>query len=55
MGNSFGNSLITIIVMLIGVAIIAALVSPKAQTAQVLSAAAGAFSSIIKAAVSPLV
>jgi hypothetical protein len=54
MGESLVNSLTTIAVAIVGIAIIATLVSKNAQTPQVLTAAGGALSTDIQAAVSPV-
>jgi hypothetical protein len=49
-----GDSIITVITAIIGVAVISVLVSQKAQTSQVLTAGGTAFSTILKAAVAPV-
>jgi hypothetical protein len=49
-----GDSVITVITAIIGVAIIAVLVSQKAQTGPVLTAAGNAFSQVLGAAVNPV-
>ena len=49
-----GDSIITVITAIIGVAIIAVLVSQQAQTGQVLTSAGNAFKSILGAAVKPV-
>lgn len=54
MSESFITSVVTVIMAIIGVAILAVLVSPRAQTGNVLSAGANAFSSILGSALSPV-
>lgn len=54
MGREMWEPIVTILSGVIGVAIIAVLVSQKAQTAGVFSAAGGAFSNILSTAVSPV-
>jgi PRD1 phage membrane DNA delivery len=57
MGDTLGKGFSEILVLLSGVialAIVAVLVSQKAQTGSVLKAGGDAFSSLIKAAVSPV-
>ena len=54
MGDKAITGVVTIITAIIGVAIIAVLVSKQAQTASVLSAGGNAFTNILKAAVSPV-
>jgi len=48
------NGLVSIVLAVIGVAIITALISPRAQTSQVLASAGGAFSDILGTALSPV-
>lgn len=48
------KALVTILTAVIGVAIVATLVSKKANTAGVLSAGGNAFSSILNSALSPM-
>lgn len=52
--EAFGNALTSIIMAVIGVAIIAVLVSQRSQTAQVLTAGGSAFSGVLGAALSPV-
>lgn len=54
MENNLVNQLFTVASAIVGVAIIAVLVSNKAQTGQVLGAAGNAFAQGIEAAVSPV-
>lgn len=54
MGREIFEPIVTIIAGVIGVAIIAVLVSNKAQTANVFAAAGGAFSNVLSTAVSPV-
>lgn len=54
MGDKVITSVVGVLVAIVGVAIVAVLVSKNANTAGVLSAGGGAFSSILKAAVSPV-
>lgn len=54
MGERLIESLTTIAVAIVGIAIIAVLVSNQAQTGNVLKAAGGAFATDIQAAVSPV-
>jgi hypothetical protein len=49
-----GESVITVLTAIIGVAIIAVLVSKNAQTGQVLTSAGNAFSKVLGAAVNPV-
>lgn len=53
MGNAF-EPIVTIATAIVGVAIIAILVSQKSNTAGVFAAAGGAFSNALSAAVSPV-
>lgn len=53
MGNT-GGQIVTVLTAIIGVAILAVLVSKNAQTPKVIEAAGKAFSSSIGAATSPL-
>lgn len=48
------DKIVKIVVAIIGLAIVAVLVSKNAQTSQVLSTASNAFKSIISAAVGPV-
>jgi PRD1 phage membrane DNA delivery len=48
------SGVVTVLLAIIGVAIIAVLVSKSAQTPQVLSAAGGAFSTTLGAALGPI-
>lgn len=50
----FGESIITVLTAIIGVAIISVLVSKQAQTSSVLSSAGAAFSQVLGAAVNPV-
>ena len=52
--NELTASVLTVATALVGVAILAVLVSRQAQTPQVISAAAGGFAQDIYAAVSPV-
>lgn len=52
--EAFGNALTSIIMAIIGVAIIAVLVSNRANTAGVLGAGGAAFSGVLGAALSPV-
>jgi hypothetical protein len=54
MDDKLIGSTVAILTAIIGVAIIAALISKNAQTPQVLQAGGNAFSSILKAALSPI-
>lgn len=54
MSEKLVSGLVSILLAVIGVAIIAVLVSQQAQTGAVLTAGGNAFSGILKAAVSPL-
>lgn len=54
MGREIFEPIVTIIAGVIGVAIIAVLVSQKSNTANVFAAAGGAFSNILSTAVSPV-
>ena len=55
MSDSLVTSIVTVLMAIIGVAIIAVLVSPKAQTAGVLQAGGSAFGNILQGALSPVV
>jgi PRD1 phage membrane DNA delivery len=54
MGESVMVSVVTVATAIVGVAIIAVLVSKNAQTPQVLQAAGGAFSQALSAATGPV-
>lgn len=54
MGRELFEPIVTILAGIIGVAIIAVLVSQKSNTAGVFSAAGGAFANAVSAAVSPV-
>lgn len=54
MGDRLVSSIVAILTAIIGVAIIAALVSKNAQTPQVLQAAGTAFSGILGSALGPI-
>jgi hypothetical protein len=55
MNDEFATSIVTVLMALIGVAIVAVLISPKAKTADVLTAGGTAFSGILGAALAPVV
>jgi hypothetical protein len=52
--SGVGEAIVSILMAIIGVAIIALLVSQKSQTPQVLNAGASAFSGILNTALSPV-
>lgn len=52
--SDFGHSLVAVIAAVIGLAIVAVIVSKNAQTPQVLQAGGSALSSLIQAAVQPV-
>jgi hypothetical protein len=54
MGDQAITGVIAVLTAIVGVAIVAVLVSQKSQTAGVISAGGSAFSSILSAAVSPV-
>jgi hypothetical protein len=54
MGEQLINQTVTVLTAIVGVAIIAVLVSNKAQTSQVIGAGGNAFAQGIEAAVSPV-
>lgn len=54
MGDTFITSIVTVLTAVIGLAIIAVLVSSNAQTGNVLTAAGNAFGGILGAAESPV-
>jgi len=54
MSESLVTSMVTVIMAIIGVAIIAVLVSGKSQTANVLKAGSSAFSTVLGSALSPV-
>jgi PRD1 phage membrane DNA delivery len=54
MADNLISSIVTVLTAIIGIAIIAVLVSNRAQTAQVVGAGGNAFSQAIEAAVSPV-
>lgn len=54
MSDAIGSALVSIIMAVIGVAIIAVLVSKSAQTANVVSAGGTALSNVLGAALSPV-
>ncbi len=54
MSDSLWTSIVTVLMAIIGVAIIAVLVSPRAQTGAVLTAGGNAFGNILQGALSPV-
>jgi hypothetical protein len=54
MGNSLVNSLVTVALAIVGVAIVAVLVSKNAQTGSVLTSAGKAFSGALSTAEAPV-
>lgn len=52
--KDLGSGIITILTAIIGVAILAVVLSKQSQTASVLTAAGSAFNGLIKSAVSPI-
>lgn len=54
MGSQLINSLVTVAVAIVGVAILAVLVSGNAQTSNVIKAATGGFASDLQAAEAPV-
>lgn len=54
MNDNFATSIVTVLMAIIGVAIIAVLISPKAHTTDVLTAGGTAFSQILSAALTPV-
>lgn len=52
--NEFSNTIITIITAIIGVAIIAVIVSNRSNTAGVITTMSGGFSNILQKALAPL-
>jgi acid phosphatase family membrane protein YuiD len=54
MGDNLITSVVTVLTAIVGVAIIAVLVSNKAQTGSILTAGGNAFATAIEAAVSPV-
>jgi len=54
MGDQLITSIVTVLTAIVGVAIIATLVSKNAQTPQVLTAGGNAFSTALGAALSPV-
>lgn len=54
MGNQLINSVVTVAVAIIGVAIVAVLVSKNANTTGVINSASSGFSSALKTALSPV-
>lgn len=52
--NAFGEGLVTIALAVVGLAIVATLVAPRARTSQVAQATAGGFSESLLAAMSPV-
>lgn len=54
MGRGIGEAVVTILLAIVGVAIIALLVSPKAQTSGVIQATASAFGNDLAVAESPV-
>lgn len=52
--DNFLTSIVTVATLLIGVAILAVIVSPKAQTSSVIQAGGSAFSGVLGAALSPV-
>ena len=54
MGDQFFSSIVTVATAIVGVAIIAVIVSQRSQTSQVITSAGSAFAQDIAAAVSPV-
>jgi hypothetical protein len=54
MSDSLSASIVTVLLAVIGVAIIAVLVSPKASTSAVIGAGSKGFSGILGSALSPI-
>lgn len=54
MEDSFGNIIVKVLLALVGVAILALILSPSSQTSNVLKSAADGFSNILKTAISPV-
>lgn len=54
MSDSLATSIVTVLLAVIGVAVIAVLVSPKAQTSSVIGAGSRGFSNILGSALSPI-
>ena len=54
MGDNLIGGVVTVLLAVIGVAIIAVLVSGRSQTPQVLQAGGGAFGSVLGAALAPV-
>lgn len=52
--NGFATGIISVLTAIVGVAIIAVLVSSKSQTSSVITSAGKAFSGIVGAAVNPV-
>lgn len=52
--NNITGSIVTVLTAIVGVAILAVIVSKNAQTTQVVQSAGSAFASIIKAATGPV-
>lgn len=52
--NSFGEQIVTIAVAIVGVAILAVIVSRQSNTANVISAAGNSFANALSVAVSPI-
>lgn len=52
--NSITESVVTVAVAVVGLAIVAVIVSNRAKTAQVIQSAGGAFSDALRVAVSPV-
>lgn len=52
--NEAWQGIITVLLAIVGIAIVAVLVSQKAQTGQVIGAAASGFAADLEAAVSPI-
>ncbi len=53
--NNFSGSIVTIAIAVIGVAIVAVLVSNNAQTGNIITKSTTGFSNVLKAAISPVV
>jgi PRD1 phage membrane DNA delivery len=52
--GAVGTAIVSIVMAIIGVAIIALILSPSAQTGSVLTAGGSAFSSVLSTALSPV-
>lgn len=52
--NNYWNGIVTVLVAIVGVAVLATLVSGRAKTAEVITSGGNAFAAMLKAATGPV-